>query len=83
MGYIDGIHGAPYITAPWILSLPRWDLRRRDPDLHSLQPGGTKYPNYGGAIGYAGSPGDPVVGTGGGDTRPGKPFQKTMEHHHV
>jgi len=23
MGYIDGIHGAPYIAAPWIL----WDIK--------------------------------------------------------
>ena len=30
MGYIDGIHGAPYIAAPWIL----WVLVKKyiDPD---------------------------------------------------
>jgi hypothetical protein len=23
LGYIDGIHGTPYMAAPWIISFPR------------------------------------------------------------
>ena len=32
MGYIDGIHGAPYIAAPWIL----WDMDKPEFGIEAL-----------------------------------------------